>query len=78
MESDYFTDSVTRNPTQAIFAPIFKDQLNCCCQIFAAFLNGSSLTVCARNLGRPADEPVAVPLDDRCEFVVHTEIIAQV
>ena len=75
MESDNFADSVTWSSPQAIFAPILKDQLNGGCQIFTALLDGASLSVCARNFGRPADKPVTIALYHGCEFVVHREII---
>jgi hypothetical protein len=71
MQSNYFPDCITWNAPQAIFAPVFKDQLDRGCQVFTALLKGVSLTVRSRNLRGPADEPVAVFLDHRCEFVVH-------
>jgi hypothetical protein len=72
MESDYFPDCVVRNSSQPVFPPIFKDQLNRGGKIFAALLNGAALAICARNLGRPAYEPIAVFLDHGRKFVVHS------
>ncbi len=72
MESDYFANGVIRNTAQAIFTPIFQDQFDRRRQTFTALFNCTSLAVCTWNLRRPAYEPVAIFLNHRRKFVVHS------
>lgn len=75
MEGDNLADGVGRDTPQAIFAAVFKNQLDRRNQACAALLNGAALTVSSRNFERPPNVPFAVFLNHRREFVVHRAII---
>lgn len=60
-----------------IFAAVFKNQLDSRAEALTALFNVKPLAVRAGNLRRPGDKPIAVPLNDRCEFIAHGESIAR-
>jgi hypothetical protein len=76
MDSDNFAESFFWNTAQAIFAPIFENKLNRRSEVLTTLFNRAALAIRTRNLRRPGHEPIAITLNDRCEFVVHTRIIA--
>jgi len=71
LNGDRLAKGVRRDPAKAILAAIFQDQLNSRTQAFATLFHAMPLAICARNLRRPGDKPIAVALNNRCEFVPH-------
>jgi hypothetical protein len=70
-------ESFCRNSPKPILAPVFQNQLDRGAKAFTALFHASTLSVCAGNLRRPADEPFAIAFNDRSEFVSHGKSIVQ-
>ena len=77
-EHEEFLARIRGDRTQGFFAAVFEDERDGFAEAREAFLTGSPLSVCARDLSAIGDVPGPVPFDDRRKLVVHGFILAAI